>query len=175
MIYDGSYGPLSDGVKETTIRINEASDRLIGLVGEFLDLRKIEEGRMEYRFDRIDIVDLVDNIVEELTVLAKNKNLELTFERPDADFPVMADKEKLRPVIQNHVENAIKYTEKGFVRVEIKAEKDTVLIAVTDSGRGMSQSLLPALFQQFSRDSRHRAGSLYCEGDYQGPSRENLG
>lgn len=154
MIYDGSFGPLPDGVKETAIRIKEASDRLIGLVGEFLDLRKIEEGRMEYRFDRINLVELVDSIVTELKVLAQNKKLDLTFERPAEDIPVMADKEKLRQVIQNLTENAIKYTDKGFVRIEIKAEKDAALISVTDSGRGMPPTLLPNLFQQFSRDSK---------------------
>jgi len=154
MIYDGSYGPLPEGVKQTAIRIKEASDRLIGLVGEFLDLRKIEEGRMEYRFDRINIVELVDSILTELKVLAQNKKLNLTFKRPAEEISVTADKEKLRQVIQNLVENAIKYTDKGYVRVKVRTEKGAVLIAIKDSGRGMPQSLIPNLFQQFSRDSK---------------------
>jgi signal transduction histidine kinase len=64
-----------------------------------------------------------------------------------------ADEQKLRQVIQNLIENAIKYTDKGFVKVELKEDKDSVLISVIDSGRGISKELLPNLFKQFSRDS----------------------
>lgn len=111
---------------------------------------------MEYKFNEINVTELVKNIIGELKLMAQEKKLDLTFEAPKPSFKevkIKADEQKIRQVIQNLVENAIKYTDKGFVKVELKEKPDSVLITVTDSGRGISQELLPNLFQQFSRDS----------------------
>lgn len=155
MIYDGSFGSIPEKAKETAIQIQEMTDRLIGLVNDFLNLRKIEEGKMEYQFSEINIIELIESIVKELEVMAENKKLKLTFAYSSnlKEIKVNADEQKLRQVIQNLVENAVKYTDKGFVKVELKARADSVLITVSDSGRGISKELLPNLFQQFSRDS----------------------
>lgn len=152
LIYDGTYGPVSDEIKGAAINIKESADRLISLVGDFLDLRKIEEGRMEYHFEKINLTKIVGSMVEDLKLIAKKKNLDLTFEA-SGDIQVIADEQKLRQVIQNLIDNAIKYTEKGFVKVELKEKDDSVLLSVKDSGRGISKELLPNLFQQFSRDA----------------------
>lgn len=153
LIYDGTYGPVSDEIKRAAINIKESAERLISLVGDFLDLRKIEEGRMEYHFEKINLSKIVGGMVEDFKLIAKNKNLDLTFETPSGDIKVMADEQKLRQVIQNLIDNAIKYTDKGFVKVELKENDGSVLLSVMDSGRGISKELLPNLFQQFSRDA----------------------
>lgn len=155
LIYDGSYGNVLEEVKETSLKIENVADRLTSLVDDFLNLRKIKEGKMEYRFGRVDIGRLVGSVVEELQLMAKQKNLSLFFknsEQPLHRITVQADEQKLRQVIQNLVENAIKYTEKGFVRVEFENNEDSVLISVKDSGMGISKELLSKLFKQFSRD-----------------------
>jgi signal transduction histidine kinase len=152
LISEGSYGPIPEKAKEGSAHIKEVADRLIGLVDDFLNLRRIEEGRMEYQFGKTNIVDLVDSVANDFMILAQNKKLDLTFKGPGHEIIVKADREKLRQVIQNLIENAIKYTDKGFVRVELKEKKDSVLIAVSDTGLGISKKLLPNLFQQFSRD-----------------------
>jgi signal transduction histidine kinase len=154
LISEGSFGRVPEKVKETSVKIREVTDKTIRLVTNFLDLRKIEEGKMEYQFTEINIVDLVKGIVEELTIMARNKSLDLSSKLPKTPIKIKADKEKLRQVILNLVENAIKYTEKGFVNVELKEENDSVLIFVSDSGVGISKKLLPNLFQRFSRDSK---------------------
>lgn len=150
LIYDGSYGIVPEKVKETVVKVQQVADQTIGLVNDFLNLRKIEEGKMEYQFSQINITALVRNIVDELTLIAKQKNLNLSFEDLK-EIIIKADEQKMRQVIQNLVENAIKYTGKGFVKVELKEMSDSVLIIISDSGRGISKELLPNLFQQFSR------------------------
>lgn len=153
LIYDGTYGPVSDEVKGAAVNIKESADRLISLVGDFLDLRKIEEGQMEYHFEKINLSRIVGSMVEDFKLIAKKKNLDLTLEASSNDIQVMADEQKLRQVIQNLIDNAIKYTDKGFVKVELKERDGSVLLSVKDSGRGISKELLPNLFQQFARDA----------------------
>ncbi|MBI2514758.1 hypothetical protein HYV91_01025 [Candidatus Wolfebacteria bacterium] len=162
LIYDGSYGPVSDKIKETVGRIKESVDRLLALVNNFLDLRKIEGGKMEYNFELADVVGLVKKIVDDFKILAGDKHLKLTLEAPPGEIKTKIDVQRLSQVIQNLIDNGIKYTEKGFVRVSLTKQLTTnnqqreVLITVSDSGRGMSAELIPKLFEQFSRDDSVR-------------------
>ena len=165
LIFDGSLGPVSNEIKDIAKKIKNSADRLIGLVNNLLDLRKIEEGKMEFNFEKINVVEVVKNLVEEFKQLAKDKNLELTFESEKDEIKINLDVQKFSQVIQNLIDNAIKYTEKGWVKVSItnskeqeaKSEgqmtKDYVLITVADSGRGISKELASKLFEQFSRDA----------------------
>src|SRR3989344_6293597 len=83
LIMDGSFGAVPDKVKETAEKIKESSDRLIALVNNLLDLRKLEEGKVEYTMADFDINALTKNVVEELQTTAKAKGLELTLALPD--------------------------------------------------------------------------------------------
>jgi signal transduction histidine kinase len=155
-IVEESYGPVSEEVKKASLQIKEMIDRMISLVENFLDWRKIEEGKMEYLWSKVELAELVQNVVEELKVITKEKGLELTLEAPQTPsqgIQIKADKQRLRQVIQNLVENAIKYTDKGFVKVKVREKENSVLVIVKDSGRGIAKEHLPHLFQQFSRVS----------------------
>lgn len=153
ILLDGLYGKVDGKVKETVFKMKESTEGLIVLVNNLLDLRKIEEGRMEYKFEPLKFSDLITNAVLELKPLAESKNLELSFEA-HSDKSVNADAVKLKQVIQNLVDNAIKYTPKGFVKVELKEDGEWLSLSVQDSGLGMSKELLPQVFQEFIRDER---------------------
>ena len=159
LIADGTLGEASKEVKETAEKIKNSADRLISLVNNLLDLRKIEEGRMEFNFEEKNLIEVVKSIVEELRPLAQDKKLELSFESKDNEIKVDLDVQKFSQVIQNLIDNAIKYTEKGWIRINVKCQmsnvknKNEVLITVADSGRGISKELMPKMFEQFSRDS----------------------
>jgi signal transduction histidine kinase len=165
LIFDGSYGEVSEKVKETAKKIKDAADRLIELVNNLLDLRRIEEGKMQYTFEAVDLSRLVSDVVAEFRQLAEGKHLSLSLET-SPDVPnVRADSQKLRQVIQNFIDNAVKYTDEGWIKVAVNpgdSEKKTVIVSVCDSGRGISAELLPHLFQQFSRDvkvAKHLQGT----------------
>jgi len=153
LIMDGSFGAVPDKVKETAQKIKESSNRLIALVNNLLDLRKLEEGKVEYSMTDFDIVGLVKNIVEEQKTVAKAKGLELTLEAPAELITVHVDQEKIRQVIQNLVDNSIKYTEHGYIRVQLRMTNNECRITVEDSGIGIPADLLPNLFEQFNRGS----------------------
>jgi signal transduction histidine kinase len=152
LIADGTYKePVK--VHETLEKIKSIADRSIQSVDDLLDINKIEENRMDYTFELRDIVSFVKGITEDYAPLAKaQKDITVTFESSLTAANVKMDTTRLRQVIQNLIGNALKYTEKGWIRVAITEEQKSVLISVKDSGLGMSKELLPILFEQFRRD-----------------------
>lgn len=154
LIRDGSYGAIPDKVRETATKIYDSADRLIDLVNDLLDLRKLEEGKVEYTFTEVDLSALLKNTCEELKTLADAKHLAMTWEIPAEPIMVKADEGKLRQVFQNLLDNSVKYTETGWIRVKIKNEISKIKIEIADSGLGIPQDLLPSLFEQFQRGSK---------------------
>ena len=108
------------------------------LVENFLDLRRIDEKKMDYKFEEINIIGLVKEVIEELKLLAEQKHLELIFVSEVEEIKVKIDEQRMHQAIQNLIENAIKYTEKGFVKVECQMSnidgKEFCLVSVSDSG-----------------------------------------
>lgn len=153
LIVDGSYGPISDGVRDVAEKIRASADRMIGLVNTFLDLRKLDEGKMTFTFEDIEIGPLVASAVDELQQLATAKGLILKLEPLPQQWRLHADPQHLRQVMQNLIDNAIKYTDHGSVTVSLsQGDGNTVRISVTDTGRGISKELVGRLFEQFTRD-----------------------
>lgn len=157
LLANGSYDAIPERAQETALRIREASDRLVHLVEDFLDLRKIESGKMEYNFEEADVVELVSGMVDELRQLAAQKKLALTFAPSAEKIMVRADIERLRQVFQNIIDNAIKYTETGSIAVSLGyGDLDGArgaLFSVKDTGYGMSAEMLGKIFEQFKRDA----------------------
>ncbi|MDP3954044.1 MAG: ATP-binding protein [bacterium] len=151
LIAGGSYGQIPDKVKETAEKIKSSVDKLIFLVNDFLDLRKIEEGKMQYDFEKADVVDIVKEVSEGTKTLADIKDIELSFEATAPAIEATIDVQKFRQVIQNLVENAVKYTLKGWVKVTVSQQNNFAVITVSDSGLGMPGDLIPTLFEQFHR------------------------
>lgn len=151
LILDGTIKPVSKKVKEIAQKLKNASSRMIVLVNNLLDSRRIEEGRMEYNFEKVNIVEVVKSLVDELEPLADEKKLEMIFESKEKEINVMADTQKFLQVIQNLIDNAVKYTSQGWIRIKVERENNDVLISVSDSGMGISKELASRMFQQFSR------------------------
>jgi signal transduction histidine kinase len=154
LIIGGAYGPVEPKVKETLGKVQGSADELIGLINTLLDVRKVEEGKMEYQFEKIDLKEMIAHTVDLVMPLAQAKNLALTADLPSAPVMVNIDKEKFKQVIQNLIDNAIKYTPSGFVRVALLQEGTNAIVTVNDSGLGIPATLIPFLFEEFIRDER---------------------
>ncbi|MBI2889073.1 MAG: hypothetical protein HYY10_04080 [Candidatus Liptonbacteria bacterium] len=154
LLLEGLYGPVSETVKETLGKIKISTDNLVELINSLLDLRKVEEGKMDYRFVRTDFGVLVKNVFEGLAPLTKVKKLQFEYAGPAQPLFVNADAQKLSQVVQNLIDNAIKYTPSGFVRVIVKSEGDMAVCEVSDSGLGMKPEFIPRMFDEFVRDER---------------------
>jgi signal transduction histidine kinase len=156
LILEGSYGPIGEKIHEVVFKIKASCDQMIALVNNLLDLRRLEEGKMQYDFAEVDLKDFVSQVVDELRPLAEQKKLELSFASEEGEIRAKVDLQKFKQVVQNFVDNAIKYTPAGWIKVELKKDGTNALIAISDSGMGISTELLPKLFQQFSRDPQSR-------------------
>ena len=147
--------------------IHASSIRLIDIVNDFLNLSRLEQGRIEFKKEKVDVAGTIKTVLEELVSSAEQKKLELKFLEPKKKPPlVAADSEKVKEVLINLIGNGIKYTEKGSVTINL-VEKDSQLkINVIDTGRGISiknQTLLFRKFQQageslYTRDTTKGTG-----------------
>lgn len=154
LIMEGSYGPYSQPIGQTLQNIFESSQRLIALVNDLLDISRIESGRMIFDLQVIDLNQLVRTVVDELKLNAEKKDLKFSYEAPAVPVMVNADASKLRQVVFNLVDNSIKYTHKGFVKVGLHLKDNEATFDVTDSGVGVPPEVMGRLFEKFSRGSQ---------------------
>lgn len=164
LIYDGTYGQSPAKVIEAAHKISDAADRLVHLVIDFLNVRKIEEGKMEYRFEIINGVKLVKDIADELRPLAQSKNLEFSADINPEGIMINVDVQMARQAFQNLIENAIKYTETGFVRVKAGKDDGFFEFSVSDSGHGIAKEILPRLFEEFVREEKEKVREIEGTG-----------
>jgi len=109
---------------------------------------------MEFNFQEGDLVKFIAEIADDYRLLAHEKKLDFRFESTLFEMKMQFDEQKLRQVIQNLLDNSVKYTDKGFVSLRIDGEGEYVFVSISDSGRGMSKDLQKKLFQQFVRDEK---------------------
>ena len=152
MIQEGS-GTEEDR-KDWLAKTYTTNERMIRLVSDILNISRIERGKLQYSFKNINILNLIEGVITEVRIQADAKNLVFIWERPSEEIPLIrADEEKLRQVILNLADNAVKYTEKGRISVRLTYLKDLrrIRIMIQDSGIGITSEELKGLFEQFSR------------------------
>lgn len=154
MILEGDYGEVSPKIKEVVDKIMESSNNLALFVEDLLDVSKIEQGGMKYEMIKFDFNEMVKETVNELSIVAEKKGLKLKYYIPsDRKYVVSGDKEKLRQIIINLVDNSMKYTKQGGINVLLKSENKVLTLSIKDTGIGVPPEVASKLFQKFSRGS----------------------
>ncbi len=145
------------GIDTETIvdRIDRSAENLNMLVGDMLDVARIEQGRMPLDMKPLDPSDLVREICESLKMAAAKKNITILCEFA-GPFKIMADENRLRQIVTNLISNAVKYSDKGVITVSMKPEHDRLSIRVSDQGIGMTAEDLAKLFGKFNRAAGDR-------------------
>ena len=165
MIKEGIYGEVSEEIKSTLHKVYDSNERLIKLVNSLLDISRLEMGRMEFIFKKVNIEEMIESIVDEFHIAAKKKNLSLVFERSKSPLPeIFIDAEKIRQVIFNLIDNAIKYTYRGVITIKCKVidqGKERIRISVTDIGIGIARKEIKEIFKIYRRGTGTR---LFPEG-----------
>lgn len=131
----------------------KSTKRMVDLVNDLLDISRIEQGRKELAWDKSNYGLVCEQLVAALQVLAHNKGLELTYTKVNEIPNSFLDEKAFYQVVNNFVDNAIKYTAQGFVHVSCEAKGKEILIKISDSGIGMTQEEKNDLFTRFSRGS----------------------
>nr|ACP17944.1 putative multi-sensor hybrid histidine kinase [Pseudomonas nitroreducens] len=143
----------------------DSAKSLLTLIGDILDVAKIESGRLTLMPERARLRELVESIARVFDGLARQKGLELKVEiEADAACEVLIDPLRLKQILSNLVSNAIKFTDKGQVRIQVGGERlvggrIALNVAVEDSGIGISTSDQAQLFEPFSQASQNSHAS----------------
>jgi len=140
-----------EDLREFTNIIDRSARRLLMLLNDILDLSKIEANRLELKLHPTDVVDVARQAVQLMQPLAEEKGLKLEL-HAEENLMARADPNRLHQVLVNLLSNAIKFTDEGHVRVELGQKKGWVLLAVEDTGCGISPKFLPHLFEPFRQE-----------------------
>jgi signal transduction histidine kinase len=119
------------------------------LINDVLDISKIEAGQMELYPSSFELAQSVENTMKLVAPMAQKKGLALMLDIADEVEIVTADQRRLEQVILNLLNNAVKFTEKGFIRILCRVENNHYLISVKDTGIGIRPDALKGLFQPF--------------------------
>jgi len=137
-------------------------DRLTRLINDILDLSKIEAGKMEFHYEKVNVKEIAEVAIENIRYLAMKNNITIIMEIPANLSPVLADKDKLIIVLNNLLSNALKFTYNGgHVLLSAKEDKDNVEIRVEDTGIGIDKDKVAKIFDKFYQadsTSRRKTG-----------------
>ncbi len=152
LMMEGTYDKSKAKQKKVLKNIFISTERLIKIVNDLLNLSRIELGRLEIEKEPVRIEELAESVFKEMKSRAKEKEIKLLYEKPKQELPELnLDSLKIRQAIFNLVDNAIKYTEDGEIKIIIEKIKDKIRITISDTGRGFSSEEAKRLFELFIR------------------------
>ena len=155
LILEGSYGKISPEIQDILNKVYASNDRIVQLVENLLNISRIESGRIQYQFEKSSIEAILKDLSDMFFVMTKGKNLTLSFTLPKEKLPLIyMDAAKIREVISNLIDNALKYTEKGSIEVILEQRGSMARITVADTGMGVEESMKEHLFSKFIRGSK---------------------
>lgn len=148
----GKLGQVPDEVKRRLEKINKHSDELVHFVNELLDISRLESGRVTMRLLPMEIKVIVDEVYDMLSVLMKEKEIDFKCIVPEKLPEVLLDKEQIKRVFINLINNAIKYTPAhGKITVTTRMVNKEIHTDITDNGCGIPEDALGKLFVEFYR------------------------
>jgi two-component system sensor histidine kinase/response regulator len=158
VILGGMAGQLEDRQKKMLDRSSERIKSLLKLIGDWLDMARMNREALDDRLQPLSIKDLMVRLIDFFSPTASEENITLKLD-PASEAPlVLGNEESLEQVFSNLISNAIKYNRSGGkISVSIKKTDDAVSIAVQDTGIGIAEQHLPFIFDQFFRVHREEA------------------
>lgn len=141
-------------LRQPISNMSRGTDRMLRLVNQLMEFRKMQAGRLRLSLEDTDIVDFVRNIYQNFSDLAENKRINYTFSSNVKSQVIPLDRQHIDKVVYNLLSNAFKYTPaNGSISVSLMLEKQNVTIAVRDTGVGISKEKQPELFQRFMQST----------------------
>jgi signal transduction histidine kinase len=152
MMLDGDFGKIPDNISKIINDLFESASRLARTINIFLNVSRIEAGRLKLEKHAMQIDDMIDSVITELINSAASKNIKLIYNKPKQTPPLIyADSDKLREVVLNLIDNAIKYTPEGSVEVSLEFDDKNLTFISKDTGIGINPEEARTLFRKFVR------------------------
>jgi len=152
LLLEGSYGKVSVPVLDVLNKLYSVNSRLVHLVEDLLNVSRIEAGRIQYSFAPTQLEPLIVELVDMFKPSAREKHLSLNMKLSKVPLPLITiDPNKIKEVVSNLIDNAIKYTKEGSVTVSLESTAEVAHIIVSDTGIGIHPEDMKNLFQKFLR------------------------
>ena len=150
LVMDGGLDPLTPKQHRALGRVYDNVRELLDLVNTTLDLSRIEAGRSSLVSEDVSLVDLIEEVARETESLRREKTAVEFGCRVATGVPALfTDRRKLKITLKNLVNNAIKFTDRGRVDIDVKLGNGTIIIVVSDTGVGIERELIPVVFEMF--------------------------
>jgi signal transduction histidine kinase len=152
MVVHGDAGKINKQQMEFLEQAQISSETMVRLVTELLNVSRITSGKFSVDNNPVNLADIVENEVQQLSNMAKERNIELTYQKPN-DFPIlMLDEEKIRQVVANFIDNAIHYSKDKGAKINVQlTKKENIIFEVIDNGIGVPPNEKEHLFTKFYR------------------------
>jgi PAS domain S-box-containing protein len=148
-------GPLTSDQEKQLKTLQASARHLLALINDLLDVEKIETGRIELHFESVDCRSVIQEVVAALSSVAIRKQLEFQAILPAIDLVVRTDRRALRQIVLNLANNAVKFTDRGSVCIEVSRSslncRNSAEISIRDTGKGIRPEDQPRLFEPFTQ------------------------
>jgi len=151
MLVEGDFGVLPQKAKDSAETIMKSCQNLINIVSDFLNISRIEQGKMVYEKSVFDVGELVSEVINEIKPNIDKTGLSFGTDIPAEQIRIKADRSKIKQVVGNIIDNAMKYTPKGNIFVSVYQDEGKAKISIKDNGVGIDPSEIGKLFNKFSR------------------------
>jgi PAS domain S-box-containing protein len=151
------HEPLNARQRDYVHDIHVSGQSLLAIINDILDMSKIEAGKLGLNPIHYDFQVFLDNLSSMLKFVSENKNIDFRFEAgPDLPEYLFGDDIRLRQVLTNICGNAVKFTEKGYVRLKVIKENQQLLFEIKDTGTGIKKEDMGKLFNAFTQVDTHK-------------------
>ena len=151
IILNELVGPLNFEQKKELKMVKASSYHLLSLINDVLDISKIEAGEMEVSWDTFNMRSIIEQVIKEMMPLAEKKGVVLSKEVAPEVGEITSDERRIRQVMINLVNNAIKFTDQGEVKISCRMSKDRLKVSVSDTGIGIKKKDMINLFKPFQQ------------------------
>jgi PAS domain S-box-containing protein len=156
LMLDGVLGEVNPRQSDALLRGRAAAEHLLALINDILDLAKIEAGKMPLHLEDVSLREVATEVSQQIEPMVRKKQLEYTIDvSPDCPL-IYSDRTKIKQVLLNLISNAAKFTNKGSVAVRAECAPGGVRIDVVDTGIGIRQSDLQAIWEDFRQVDQSR-------------------
>lgn len=152
LVLDGYSGKITKA-QEHMLRIAyESNERQLGIVNDLLRVAQADAGKVVLQKSQVDFVALIQEVLSEEQAIFEEKQLNIHFVRPSDEVEIRVDRDRMRMVLENLINNAYKYTRSGkSITITLKNTKDAVRVTIADQGVGIRKKDIPRLFEKFLR------------------------
>jgi signal transduction histidine kinase len=148
-------GPLSDDARENLTIVRTSGEHLRSLIDDILALSALESGEFRLSREELDIYQTAQDVVTEARLAGIQKGVAVILHPPEGPTIASADRRRVRQILGNVIGNAVKFTSEGEVGVRVRAQEEWIVMRVSDTGPGIPDEQLDAIFEEFKQaDSR---------------------